>query len=464
MSQCVETAGGEERRVASCRRLAYALVALGIALCGCGGNAATSPPAAGQPADVGHYIAHVVIVIQENRSFDNMFSGFPGADAPRFGYAGKRRVALHPTPLEDPGDIENNWRDAIAGWNHGRMNGFEHEHFYGGPLDYAYAYVPHSESAPYWAMARRYVLADHMFPLEFGPSYTAHLSLIAANTDIKPTPIAEVDAPDTLKWGCEAPAGTRTFTLDVERVERFNGPFPCYKNFPTLADRLDAANISWKYYAAPLSGGVAGKVWSEFSSIHGVYYGPDWKNVTSPQTRVLDDVKDGTLADVSWVTPDWKDSDHTGSGYNRGPSWVTSIVDAIGESSYWKSTAVFVLWDDWGGWYDDVPPPQLDFRGLGIRVPCIIISPYARIAEGAHEGYVSHTQYEYGSILKFVEQVFDLPPIGPPSRGFTDTRAASMLDVFDFTQTPRAFVPIKAPYPQAAFERERPSYIPPDQE
>ena len=84
-------------------------------------------------------------------------------------------------------------------------------------------------------------------------------------------------------------------------------------------------------------------------------------------------------ADVSWITPDWKDSDHTGSGYNRGPSWVTSVVNAIGESPYWQSTAIFVLWDDWGGWYDDVPPPQLDFRGLGIRVPCMVISPYAKV-------------------------------------------------------------------------------------
>ena len=336
------------------------------------------------------------------------------------------------------------------------MDGFESEHFYGGANDYAYAYVPRRESAPYWTMARRYVLADHMFPTEFGPSFTAHLSLIAANTDIAPTPIAEVDAPNTLKWGCEAPPGTRSHTLDARRVERFNGPFPCFRRFPTIADRLDAAGISWKYYAAPLGGG--GEVWSEFTSIHRVYYGLDWKNVISPQTRVLTDVKNGALPDVAWVTPDWQDSDHTGSGSNRGPSWVAAVVNAIGESPQWRSTAIFVLWDDWGGWYDDVPPPQLDFRGLGIRVPCIVISPYAKA------GYVSHTQYEYGSIMKFVEQVFGLPPIGPAALGFTDTRAAGISDAFDFAQPPRAFVPISAPYSKSAFLRERPSYVPPDSE
>ena len=396
-----------------------------------------------------------MIVVQENRSFDNLFSGYPGADAPRFGYAGKKKIALRSTPLENPGNIENNWRDAIGGWNGGKMNGFEHEHFYGGPLDYAYAYVPRRESAPYWAMARQYVLADRMFPTEFGPSYTSHLSLVAANTTIEPKPIAEVDAPDGLPWGCDAPQGTRTFTLTSARVERFNGPFPCYENFPTIAGRLDAAGISWKYYASPLTR-LPGKVWSVFDSIHAVRYGSDWQNVITPQTKILRDVPNGKLAQVSWVTPDWQDSDHTGSGYDRGPSWVASIVNAIGESPYWNSTAIVVVWDDWGGWYDDAPPPQLDFRGLGLRVPCIVISPYAR------SGYVSHTQYEFGSILKLVEETFGLPPIGPPSRGFTDTRAASMLDAFDFAQQPRAFVPIPAPYSRQRFLDERPSYVPPD--
>jgi phospholipase C len=417
-------------------------------------QAGTSPVATARPRAV---IAHVVIIIQENRSFDNLFSGFPGADAPAFGYAGRKRLALRSTPLENPGNIENNWRDAVSGWNRGRMNGFEREHFYGGPLDFAYAYVPRRESAPYWEMARRYVLADRMFPTEFGPSYTSHLSLIAANTDIKPAPLAEVDAPAGLPWGCDAAPGTRSFTLDTQRIEHFNGPFPCYRNFPTIADSLDAAGISWKYYASPLKR-IGGQVWSEFDSVRRVRYGSDWKNVISPQTKVLRDARDGDLAGVSWVTPDWIDSDHTGSGYNRGPSWVASIVNAVGESPYWSSTAIVVVWDDWGGWYDDASPPQLDFRGLGVRVPCIIISPYAK------HGYVSHTQYEFGSILKFVEETFGLPPIGSPSLGFTDTRAASIGDSFDFTQAPRSFSPIRAPYSESSFLTERPSYVPPDSE
>jgi phospholipase C len=211
-----------------------------VCVSGCAGQ--TVPAAVPAHANGVHpYVKHIVIVVQENRSLDNLFSGFPGADAPKFGYAGTERIALHATPLEDPGNVENNWRDAIAGWDHGKMNGFEREHFYGGPLDYAYAFVPRSESAPYWAMARQYVLADRMFPTEFGPSYTAHLSLIAANTTFKPGPVAQVDAPDQFPWGCDAPPGTRTFTIDVARTERFNGPFPCFDKFRTVADTLDSS-------------------------------------------------------------------------------------------------------------------------------------------------------------------------------------------------------------------------------
>lgn len=161
------------------------------------GCSPAAPPAAPQTSPTAHrYIKHVVIVIQENRSFDNLFSGYPGADAPSYGYAGTKRTPLRPVALENRGDIRNNWLDGIHGWNHGKMDGFDREHFYGEASNFAYAYVPRDESAPYWSMARQYVLADQMFPTEFGPSFTAHLSLIAGNTTLDPEPIAEVDQAD----------------------------------------------------------------------------------------------------------------------------------------------------------------------------------------------------------------------------------------------------------------------------
>jgi phospholipase C len=152
------------------------------------------------------------------------------------------------------------------------------------------------------------------------------------------------------------------------------------------------------------------------------------------------------------------DSDHAGSNSDKGPSWVAGVVNAVGESQYWNTTAIVVLWDDWGGWYDSVPPPQLDFVGLGIRVPCIIISPYAKA------GYVAHTQYEFGSVLKFIEEVFKLRSLGPVSRGYTDSRATSISGSFDFKQKPRVFQRIPAPYPPAYFLAQPPSAEPPDSE
>ncbi|HTX58168.1 MAG TPA: alkaline phosphatase family protein, partial [Verrucomicrobiae bacterium] len=164
----------------------------------------------------------------------------------------------------------------------------------------------------------------------------------------------------------------------------------------------------------------------------------------------------GKLPAVTWVVPDAIDSDHPGDASDTGPSWVASVVNAIGQGPDWKSTAIVVVWDDWGGFYDSEPPPQLDFTGLGIRVPCIVISPYAK------KHYVDDTQYEFGSILKFIEQTFGLPPLGPTALGYTDTRATSITNAFDFTQAPRSFTPIPAPYPPSYFLHRPPSHKPPD--
>ena len=182
----------------------------------------------------------------------------------------------------------------------------------------------------------------------------------------------------------------------------------------------------------------------------------------SPETTVLTDIPAGKLPAVSWVIPDLINSDHPGSGGKTGPSWVASVVNAVGSSQYWNSTAIVILWDDWGGWYDDAVPPQLDFRGLGLRVPCIIVSPYARMASPQQPGYVSHTQYEFGSILAFVEQTFGLPVLGPPSLGYTDSRATSIADSFDFQQKPRAFKHIAAPMSIQYFLHQAHSGLPPD--
>jgi phospholipase C len=422
-----------------------------------------APDAAATQPPLEKYIKHVVIIVQENRSFDNLFAGFPGADTALSGpmHTGAR-VRLHGTTLQGL-DIYHNWVNAMTSWNSGKMNGFDLDSLTNGKPagTYPYAYVNRDLVAPYWTMASQYVLADHMFPTMFGPSFTAHLDLIAGTTDLSPSE-AEADGPNAQPWGCDAPPGTDTSIIGPRRVEFGGaGPFPCFTQFRTLADTLDAAHVTWKYYAPPVIAGSTGEIWSEFDAIRSVRYGADWsRSVVSPETKVLTDASRGTVPDVAWVIPDANDSDHVsqGPGPADGPSWVTSVVNAIGTGPNWKHTAIVIVWDDWGGWYDSVSPPQLDFRGLGIRVGCIIVSPYAK----AH--YVSHTTYEFGSILKLVEQVFGLPPLGTRADGYTDTRAHSMLDSFDFRQPPRAFKHIPAPL-QGSYFLTRPSSLrPPDDE
>jgi phospholipase C len=405
-------------------------------------------------------IKHVVIIVQENRTFDNLFYGYRGSRYARWGRMHDgTAIALRPHGLRGE-SIFATWRVQIADWDHGRMDRFDLS-----PLGmngtrlagaYAYTYVPREEVAPYWDMASQYVLADEMFPTMFGGSFTGHLDLIAATSSLNPT-TSLVDTPTAMPWGCDAPEKTTTFTLNAQRVESSLGPFPCLQQFRTVADALDTAHLSWRYYAPALHGGdPGGLVWSEFDAIRAARYGADWRNVVSPQTRVLSDAASGRLPAVSWVIPDAADSDHPGLTRGTGPSWVAAVVNAIGKGPQWDSAAIVVLWDDPGGWYDHVPPPQLDFRGLGIRVPALVISPYAK----AH--YVSHTQYEFGSVLKLVEQVFGLPPLGSVAAGYTDARATSMLDCFEFTQPPRAFVPIPAPYSAQYFLRRPPSLRAPD--
>ena len=137
---------------------------------------------------------------------------------------------------------------------------------------------------------------------------------------------------------------------------------------------------------------------------------------------------------MSWVIPTLFDSDHPASGCNGGPRWVTQVLNAIGTSKYWNSTAVILLWDDWGGWYDPVPPPQVNYTSMGMRIPLIMISPFAR----PHT--VSHTEYNYGSILRFIEDTFDLGSLGT-----TDATANSLGDSFSFSQSPNKFTAAQLP-------------------
>ncbi|MBV8531404.1 MAG: hypothetical protein JO104_08810, partial [Candidatus Eremiobacteraeota bacterium] len=307
---------------------------------------------------------------------------------------------------------------------------------------YPYAYVDRKETAPYWKLAHQYTLADKMFSTDTASSFIAHQEVLSGTVALNNRE-SLTDQPDATPWGCDAPPGTVTPVLLKNGHENFNGPFPCFTQYGTIADLLDAAGVSYLYYVdgafqSEPHFDFSGAVWNGFDAIKKFRYSSDWKtHISIPNTGIFTDVKAGTLPAVSWVIPSLYDSDHPASGCNGGPRWVTKVVNALGTSPYWKSTAILIFWDDWGGWYDNVPPPQVNYTSLGFRIPMIVISPFAK----PHN--ISHTQYNIGSILKFIEQNFGLGSLGT-----TDASANSMSDAFDFTQAPNKFK--AAPLPPAA--------------
>jgi phospholipase C len=367
-----------------------------------------------------------------------------------------KTVALKKTELAYPYDFGHGWLEFLSDYNHGKMNRFDLESLANrarlagkGP----YQYVDPKQIAPYWDIAKQYVLADHLFQTQGSGSYTAHQDLIRGGTEINPKE-SLIDFPSNQPWGCDSPPGTTTTVLTREqKLLPGAGPFPCLR-YRTMRDLLDANDVSWKYYT-PRFKSPAGSVWNAFDSIKAVRYGPEWQtNVTRTNTAIFRDVSDGTLPAVSWVVPAWPNSDHPGNNSDRGPSWVASIVNAIGESPYWKTSAVVIVWDDWGGFYDNVPPPFRDHGGgLGFRVAMLVVSPYAR------KGYISHTQYEFASILKFIEKNWDLGSLEG-----ADRRARGIGDCFDFAAKPRDFIPIPVKYSRAYFEHQPQSDHPVDTE
>ncbi len=397
-------------------------------------------------------------MIQENRSFDNFFATYPGADGTTTG-----KIHTGGTvPLKEVGliatDLDHTWQGFQTEYDGGQMDGFDLINFgaFGNKQPaklYPYQYVNPSDIQPYWTMAQQYVLADHMFETQSSGSFIGHQDLIAGSTAINSTQ-SLVNYPSSNVWGCDAPKGTVTSLITSDhQFLRGAGPFPCL-NYATLRDSLDAGKVPWRYYVPPTSTNV-GKIWDAFAAIHAVRYSSEWAtNISIPETNVFKDIAGNRLAAVSWVIPDALNSDHPGAHVTGGPSWIAQVVNAIGKNTkLWNSTAVIVIWDDWGGFYDHVAPPQLDYQGLGLRVPMLVISPYAK------QGYVSHTQYEFGSILKFIEDNWGLARIGT-----TDVRSTSIGNVFDFSQPARKFQPIPAALPQSYFEHQRPSYLPVDTE
>jgi phospholipase C len=422
---------------------------------------------------------HVVIVFQENRTPDNLFGSNPtfepGVDIATSGVNSQgQTIPLAPLPLADCYDVGHTHPDfelSLQGadldpvspiWQNCTV-----------PANPQFMYVDNSTGTvqPYFDIATNYGFANRMFQTNQGPSFPAHQFIFGGTS--APSPESALFAADNLSVngasaGCIAPLGVTVQLIDGYGSESSHQPiYPCFEH-PTLTDLLEAASpaISWRYYAPS-----PGYIWTAPDAIrhicrpdktHTTCRGADWKNgniIANNPPKVLTDIANCNLPAVTWVIPFLNASDHAGGNKGEGPQWVASIVNAIGGQAtcpngdtYWNDTAIIITWDDWGGWYDHVPPFALNVQPnspkmwgdgytYGFRVPMMVVSAYTQA------GYVSNNIYDFGSILYFIEQNFGLGFIGPGATifgNYADYQAQTRGPLSDFFSlpSPQPFVPI----------------------
>lgn len=418
-----------------------------------------------------HHIKHVVVIMQENRSFDSYFGTFPGADgipmkdgiptvcAPDPATAQCVRP-YHDTSLANIGG-PHAAPNAITDIDGGKMDGFvraarQASAFFcrkdpndpscvpnAGPDTMGY-HDAH-EIPNYWAYAENFVLQDHMFEPNLGWSLPAHLFMVSAWSASCADPREPMSCASDLTQ-----AGITSSTLwDVQH--------PTYA-WTDLTYLLFRHAVSWGYYVAPGSQPdcdddaqiacnatpqnlVTPGIWNPLPNFVTVRADGQLHNIQS-SSNFFSAAKAGTLPSVSWVIPNGRDSEHPAVPINYGQAWVTSLVNAVMNGPDWDSTAIFLTWDDWGGFYDHVAPPEVDVNGYGLRVPALVISPYAR------KGYIDHQTLSFDAYLKFIEDDFLFGArLDPKTDGRPDPRptvredAPELGDIsadFDFTQRPRS--------------------------
>jgi phospholipase C len=429
------------------------------------------PPDAPINSPVGK-IKHIVIIIQENRTFDNIFHGFSEPSGAKADYAdygcdqNGKQLALQSIPFENLASWSNSHNNFVQSYDNGKLDGFYAANAstqYANTANYGLSYLPQTEVQPYFDMASSGALAERYFHGTSAPTYPSHLAFVAGSTTYDGSPAHRVIAnPTGLSAGCGDPSKDTVGVLDTDNPNA--APVvSCFTGVQTITDLLDNAGVAWQFYAFPttLPDEPALGTLNEGYGYDGMYsYAQDYAKSNFAETNLTPSEAflanaQTSLAPVTWVTPDNLDSDHPGGSTTAGPAWVEACVDAVGESQFYSSTAIFVTWDDWGGFYDHVVPQQKYAPyGLGFRIPLIAISPYART------GTLIDTQLEPGSLLRFIEETFALPSLGRQ-----DATAKSVDDMFDFGKAPSTFTPIVSAtkrYSTAFFKHMKPSGLPID--
>jgi phospholipase C len=422
-----------------------------------------------------HKIQHVIIIEQENRSFDSYFGTFPGAD----GIPMKNGVptVCVPTPAggctapyHDPADVNGggphgavNARRDVAG---GKMNGFIRQASKAkkgcganvnnpacSPLTTpdVMGYHTAAEIPNYWTYAKEFALDDHMFEPVASWSLPDHLYLVSGWSARCSSP-----NPESCKNAIQGPYTPAQMQKYVDQAIN-TGTADITDSWTDITWLLYNAHVSWAYYvqtgnqpdceddSAVTCPPVAQNyltpgIWNPLPVFEDVQADHQLRDI-QPLNGYFAAAKAGTLPAVSWVTPSQADSEHPPGSVHQGQAYVTAVINAAMESPDWNSTAIFLQWDDWGGFYDNVVPPPVDHNGYGLRVPAMVISPYAK------QGYVDHQTLSSDAYLKFIEDDFlGGSRLNPKTDGRPDPRPdvredepilGNMVNDFDFDQKPR---------------------------
>jgi phospholipase C len=396
-------------------------------------DAAVSPDGGGDAGPVfSTPIRHVIVIIKENHTFDNYFGTFPGAEGTTTCvHADGGTFTCPHAPDMMPRDLNHDHWSGLTDWAHGAMNGYDlvpNTSVNGDNL--AYAQYWQSDIPNYWAYAQNFTLGDHFFAGMIGESFPGHLIVLAAQAAWS---LGDPNMSYLFPyWGCDQGSGYTLPVQDQPTCTVIQQP-PCFlmKSVPDVLPN----GVTWKFYGSNFY--LLPEIWSMFDAVNSVRNGPGWANVVN-YTEFDSDVANGTLPSVSWLVDQDLADEHPQIGsICVGENWTVQKINEIMQSPYWADTAIIFTMDDFGGWYDHVPPPTqygCDAQnpyGLGFRLPLLIISPYAK------PGFVFKEVAEHASIPRFIEAVMgsqnSLSDFDPAAR---DGQANDLMNAFDFTQAP----------------------------
>ncbi len=426
-----------------------------------------------------HKIQHIIIIMQENRSFDEYFGTFPGADGIPMQNGVPTVCIPDPAsgkclkPYHDPNDLNyggpHGQTDAVNDINGGKMDGFIRQQETGrkqvcqdpndpqctraGKRLDAVGWHDAREIPNYWTYAQNFVLQDHMFEPNASWSLPAHLFMVSEWSAHCTRP----DDPTSCTNALQSPGNPPDYHLRQRQAQGLPPlPAPNYA-WTDLTYLLHKNNVSWAYYieggnepdcendqiaCSPVEQGAKTPgIWNPLPFFSTVKQNQQLGNIQDI-SHYYDAAKNGTLPAVSWITPSGRDSEHPTALVSQGQAYVTGLINAAMQGPEWNSTAIFLAWDDWGGFYDHVVPPTVDQNGYGLRVPGLVISPYAK------KGYIDHQTLSFDAYVKFIEDDFlGGQRLDPQTDGRPDPRpnvrenAAILGDLrndLDLTQPPRA--------------------------